>query len=715
MDAAKENTNARTHAHAFSGRVDGPPDRAERLPEELVGRIRARPSYGGAQDGIPRQALQVDPVEAAGRRGDLRQERDLLAERRPEAVLEAQDDVFGGRGSRGAEALEGAEINDAKIALANAATALCHGAEAAEQAAATARRTFGEGAAGVIDLRSRPATGTGELNLQADVSLMTAGLAMDQRVLDDRAGWMLSGRRSYLDWLSRLASRATDSDASFPYGFTEVAGQVDLRVGSRHTVEGSWLWEGDELTEGDTGAPLRATWGNALGRASWTVDLGPVSVQHTVGGSSHRGRIGLPTVSAAEDLAGAIREPLGESLVQWAGIRGTLWPEARSLAGPEWSVGYALELHHSDYFGPQPLPVPRYALADRVVSEAGEPISYSTIYSRWSDGLMVASLWGERTWTLADRLSLRTGLRIETGEEVRESEPVRVAPRLSLRYSPLPELALSVGAARVHQYAQAVSPTGIHLASLVATDAWVVAGSGIPAVTADHGTAGFEAWVAPGRVFTLNGFARRTTGVALPDPAPGPVFGENRLLVAGETVAYGLEASVRQLTGPVTGSASYSLSRSRTDAAGRSFPSGADRTHVLNATAMTLPLPGLRVGAAFTAATGVPFTRTVSTAEECADLPGCDPGHLPWAGSPNGLRAPTFASLDLLVDWSTEVRGLHLGIYGQIRNVLGRENATIYTGTGGHCLLIGCSVDELRNAYERGVPRLPVVGIRVRR
>ncbi len=41
--------------------------------------------------------------------------------------------------------LEGAEINEAKKLLANEATALLHGREAAEQAADTARKTFEEG------------------------------------------------------------------------------------------------------------------------------------------------------------------------------------------------------------------------------------------------------------------------------------------------------------------------------------------------------------------------------------------------------------------------------------------------------------------------------------------------------------------------------------------------------------------------------------------
>jgi len=44
-------------------------------------------------------------------------------------------------------ALEGAEINDAKIALANAATAMLHGETAARKAEATARETFEQGAA----------------------------------------------------------------------------------------------------------------------------------------------------------------------------------------------------------------------------------------------------------------------------------------------------------------------------------------------------------------------------------------------------------------------------------------------------------------------------------------------------------------------------------------------------------------------------------------
>jgi hypothetical protein len=149
-------------------------------------------------------------------------------------------------------------------------------------------------------------------------------------------------------------------------------------------------------------------------------------------------------------------------------------------------------------------------------------------------------------------------------------------------------------------------------------------------------------------------------------------------------------------------------------AAGLEFPAGSDRTHVLDATLLARVLPSLRLGGAFTAATGVPFTRTIADAETCAAVPACDPEELPWTGAPNAARAPTFASLDVLVDWSIRLRDTELGVYGQIRNVLGRRNATVYTGDGSRCIVVGCGGNDLRSAYERGVPRLPVIGVRVR-
>ncbi|MFV1920147.1 tyrosine--tRNA ligase [Sphingomonas sp. MJ1 (PH-R8)] len=71
------------------------------------------------------------------------------------------------------EALQGAEINEAKKILADAATALCRGEEAAVQAAETARRTFEEGAAG----DALPTHQLAEGSITAVDALVALGLA----------------------------------------------------------------------------------------------------------------------------------------------------------------------------------------------------------------------------------------------------------------------------------------------------------------------------------------------------------------------------------------------------------------------------------------------------------------------------------------------------------------------------------------------------------
>ncbi|TRO95820.1 tyrosine--tRNA ligase [Glycocaulis profundi] len=70
------------------------------------------------------------------------------------------------------EALEGAEINTAKAALANAATTMLHGADAARDAEATARATFAGGAG--ADL---PSVEISKAELEADGVLVVAAVA----------------------------------------------------------------------------------------------------------------------------------------------------------------------------------------------------------------------------------------------------------------------------------------------------------------------------------------------------------------------------------------------------------------------------------------------------------------------------------------------------------------------------------------------------------
>ncbi|MDF7777124.1 tyrosine--tRNA ligase [Sphingomonas sp. AOB5] len=88
------------------------------------------------------------------------------------------------------EALEGAEINEAKKVLANEATAMCRGLAAAEEAAETARRTFEEGSAGDA-LPSHTASG--------DIAVVDALVALGLAASKGEARRLIKGGGARID------------------------------------------------------------------------------------------------------------------------------------------------------------------------------------------------------------------------------------------------------------------------------------------------------------------------------------------------------------------------------------------------------------------------------------------------------------------------------------------------------------------------------------
>lgn len=561
---------------------------------------------------------------------------------------------------------------------------------------------LGEGAAGVLDLRSRRGTGDGELNGHGELSLLSSSLSLDQRILDGRGAWMLSGRRTYLDWVTRaIGSAMDDPGIHLPYAFSDLVGRFDLKLDGDRSLEVSGIWERDHFA-GDMPDILHgnsAAWGNAAGRVTLAAPLRKLRARHTAGVSRYgavvreiEGNPDLPYSAPGEEPS---RNTLLYSFV------GSEFEPRASASTPPWSGGYQLILQSTSYEGPPPA-MHRYRQRD------------SGILSR-SGSLAMAALWGERTWSPAERLSVQAGLRLEGGQKVRSGGVLRPAPRLAARYQLTPELALSAGLGRTYQYAQAAASTGPHL-FLSANHLWVLAGEDIPAVRSDIVTLGAEAWLGGGWLAAANGYVRRATGVALADPTPGRLQ-DQEMFVFGEEAAHGVELSARRMVGRWTASAAYSYGLSEAAAEGLRFPSAQDRRHSLDATTMLRLGRALRLGAAYTAMTGAPYTRVYSPSWSCTGEPECDDS--PRVEAPNAMRSPLYASLDLLVEWTRSFRRWDFGAYLQLRNVLGSDNSTLYTGSQEYCAGYGfrspCpSRYELVDHFETGIPTLPLIGFRVR-
>lgn len=561
----------------------------------------------------------------------------------------------------------------------------------------------GEGDAAALDLASRPATEPGFHGL-SELSVISARAVVEHGSAGRGPRWVLAARRTYIDLATELlASLANDSTLVVPYAFTDVAGRLDVPLGGDRALEVSGLWAQDAVhgTVPNLLQRSRGRWGDAVLRATFATPLDGLTARFTAGVSRYDVRI--DDTSAVPGGIGAVDVPYPartRSGIRYALFSGTVTPGA----GNAWAAGYQLVSQHLDYAGTDPTSYPDSALTPPPRVFAG--------------ATTVLALWGERLWKPVAQIALRPGFRLELGPAPAGASGARLVPRIEGRYDPGSGLTLSTGYGRTYQYAQAVGPSGPGVGpELHLSDVWLVAGDTVPAIRADVVTAGAEYSVGGDWVAGLDLYRREATGVAVPDPTPGPFLSTRPVFVSAENVAQGAEASVRKLAGRWTAALGLALSRSELTALGYHYAAPNDRRRVLHATALIEARPGLRIGSALTAASGAAFTRFVGSIETWQS--GLVPyGTLPYAQRPGGVQAPGYTTLDLMADWTHAARGWTLDAYLQLRNALGAANAVTYAGSVEGCLG-GQPPTKVQVApglcdyYVRSLPRLPLAGVRV--
>lgn len=589
---------------------------------------------------------------------------------------------------------------------------------------------LGEGSAAVLDLRSRPGAGTGALRGVSELSLLSARATLDQQVARGRGAWMLSARRSYADWalpaLLTYFGGIDPVDARFPYHFAELAGRADWRLGRAHALEVSALSTQDHLTGDfpDVIQRSRARWGNTLARATLAgpARLGPfgtVTLRHTLGLSAYEGRVHpAPPDSAVEVRYSASGMPLVTADVRYLALTGEVAPVGAAAAA--WGAGYEISRQCAVTAG---------ALRQAYTLEPAD-----SSVGRVAAGVTQLAVWGERRLRPTPRLAVAAGLRAEGGTPVPGAGPVaaaRLAPRVTARYALGDDQTfVSAGAGRSYQYVQAVPRTEIAGGSPLnftgpipfwaAAGAVADGGATSPVLRTDIVTLGAERWLGAGWQATANVYARRSAGLVLDDPRPGTVGG-GPLFVTGGEAARGAELGVRKLTGRWTVAANYAFARARTSAAGLTFPSAQDQRHVFGATSMLRVGGGLRLGAAYSAFTGAPFTRG---REGYSMYWGGGPTPVGWdvpdsvtyvpstREAPGAGRFPPFARLDALVDWSGRIKHVRLGAFLQVHNALFRRNNPLFVRNG-YCPPSAGDAGACVDQFQASFPIAPVLGLRL--
>jgi hypothetical protein len=536
--------------------------------------------------------------------------------------------------------------------------------------------SIGEGAAAIIDVRSRPGGGAGAIRGITEVtsgpdpiSSASVRAALDQRILGGRGAWMLAGGRSFGDLLFEGVNGT--SQIGFPAYFADLTGRVDLELPADRRLEVSGLWLRDIREDDSRHNPFskRFTWGSDVGRATLTWPFGRLRSRHTVGGSRFRALVDtlaarLETPDGMEDywahMGFYLREVPLRSSVLYGSLTGEFELASTGTNPPPWTLGYELTTRHTEFEGDA-----RFTL-----------LRLESASSRLTQSSATASLWGVWRWSPGARLRVEPGLRVDVGRAPANAGAVRAMPRVQARFALDSQTALSAGIGRSIQYTQSVGRLERSLQAITfPTPLWLAADDSTPALYSDIATIGVERWLGASWLAAANAYHRWSTGFLVRDPKPGRLV-DRGLVVEGQERASGVELSARKLAGRVTGSAAYAYGDARTTAAGLHFPSSQDRRHSFDMTLLARLKPSVQLSAAYTFATGAPYTRLRSTRETLPpdySLFQEIPDSL-LAEQPNALRMPSYSSLDLAIEWSFRVGAARAATYLQVQNVLRQVN-----------------------------------------
>ena len=311
-----------------------------------------------------------------------------------------------------------------------------------------------------------------------------------------------------------------------------------------------------------------------------------------------------------------------------------------------------------------------------------------TLYNRLSPGA-----WAEARIHLLPNLVVTPGLRIDT-YTYGPRDPatsLTLTPRASVRWEPLPELALK---------------GGLGLYSEGARNGDAARPFGNPAVLPERAwqaTLGAELRPLAGVLMTAETFYKGLSDLIVRTDQTEVVAGQTVPVVldnAGTGRVYGLELLIRkELTSRFFGWLAYTFSRSeRVDRPGlpqRLFDF--DQTHNLTAIASYKVGAGWQLGARYRIITGNPDTPVIG-ARYLANFDA----YLPVYGAINSTRLPTFHQLDVRLDKTWTFDAWLLDAYLDVLNAFNHRSVE---GSA-------YSYDYSARAYFKGLPIIPTLGLK---
>jgi TonB dependent receptor/CarboxypepD_reg-like domain/TonB-dependent Receptor Plug Domain len=532
---------------------------------------------------------------------------------------------------------------------------------------------YGGRLSSVIDLQMKDGNKQ-QLHGEGGIGLLSSRLTLEGPIQKGKSSFLVSGRRTYLDLLTKPLM---PKEEKIGYRFYDFNAKLNFELNATNKLYVSGYFGNDALSIKENIERSTSTiknnsllgWGNATGTLRWNHLFSQ--------------KLFLNTTAAITDFRFRFFEDFERARTD--GTKTSSYAEFGSAIRDytlKADFDYFPDNAHSLKFGAmftQHQFTPRAFVNQNRVSNEQE--SAGERYDNQEFGL-----YGEDTYQISNKLSANIGLRIN-GLRNSTKTYLFAEPRLSVGYQVSANTTLKASYSRNNQFVHLLSNTGVGLS----TDLWVPATDKAPPQQADQIAVGLtKNFPKAGLNLTIESFRKNMRNIvayregasflSFNDGAKDVKWEDN--ITTGRGWSYGTEILLQKNKGRLTGWLGYTLSWTihqfdELNNGKRFFPRY-DRRHDFSAVMAYKLSPKITLSANWVYATGNALTVPQGFYYSQADLDGNRLDRVDYLGSRNSFRAEAYHRLDLAVQFHKKKkwgeRTWEVGFY----NAYSRRNPLYY-------------------------------------
>jgi len=399
---------------------------------------------------------------------------------------------------------------------------------------------YGGRLSSVIDVRLKEGNNK-KFSGSGGLGVIASRLTLEGPIEEDRSSFIVSGRRTYFDLITRQINNASaDNDNTNPipdYFFYDLNAKVNFKLGEKDHLYLSGYFGRDQFLFDNETFNFGFFWGNGIGTARWNHQFNPKLFSNTtLTFSDYRYQISNEIVGFSFNLDSKVRDfTLKTDFYQNLNSKNTL-RYGVSATYHEFTVG-RLQAGSDD---------------GEISFEAGQEL----------DGVEYG-IYLSDDYDVTPQLTLNGGLRI-SGFSNDDTFYFGLEPRLASNYKVTDKFSLKASYARMKQYVHLASNSGISLP----TDIWYPSTKLVKPQTSDQVAAGGSILFnfMGTELFLTNEYFYKWLDNQIDFIDGAELFVNDDLeqeFVFGDGFSFGGELSIEKRKGDLTGWIGYTLSRTR--------------------------------------------------------------------------------------------------------------------------------------------------------